>query len=133
MKKVFAVLLTAVLLISLAACGASKPEDKLIGSWKLTDARADKDGDSIGIGQAITMITGMGGAVNIEFKKDGTGKLSMSLMSQSQDADFKWKMDNGKLVMIMDGETDNSLEYTVEGTKLTLGKEGMQLIFEKNK
>lgn len=131
MKKVAAILLTVVMVLALAACGGSKPEDKLIGSWKLTDAKAGEADDSMG--QAISMITAMGGSVSIEFKKDGTGKLNMSLVSQTNDADFKWKLDNAQLVMMMDGEEDNTLGYSVEDGKLTLGRDGMQLVFEKNK
>lgn len=52
MKKAFAIVLAAVLMLSFVACGGGIKKENLVGSWKATDIKMD--GGDVLIGSVMT-------------------------------------------------------------------------------
>jgi len=113
MKKIFALLLSCMMILSIAACGNSK----YVGKWELEKAEM--------AGQEMT--ADMIGGMTLEIEKGGKGNLSAA----GEDAEFEWEVKDGKLSMTHDGETiETAVE--VDGDTLILNDfEGAKMTFKK--
>ena len=113
MKKIFALLLSCMMILSIAACG----NGKYVGTWELEKAEME--------GQEVT--ADMIGEMILEFEKGGKG----SLTAAGQDADFEWEVKDGKLSMTHDGDTIET-EVEVKGDTLVLDDfDGAKMTFKK--
>ncbi|WP_148509893.1 hypothetical protein [Hungatella hathewayi] len=103
MKKLFALLLAAVMILSLTACGGSKNEKAIVGTWHIVDEETETE---YGLG--------------IEFTKDGKLRygLTEEILTGLTDGDAKDAEDAMKgLDMLMSIEykikSDTEMEITV--------------------
>ena len=103
MNKMFALLLAAVMLLSLVACGGSKNEKAIVGTWHIVDEETETE---YGLG--------------IEFTKDGKLRygLTEEILTGLTDGDAKDAKDAMKgLDMLMSIEykikSDTEMEITV--------------------
>ena len=118
MKKILAIVLTLVMLLSLAACGGSKNEKNIVGIWKLVDTETETE---YGLG--------------IEFTKDG--KLRYGLTEEVFEAigggDAEDVMDGLDLLMSFEYEikSDTEMEITMKAF-LGLAKEKTDVSYALN-
>ena len=121
MKKFLAMTLAIVVICGcLAACG--KATDKaLVGEWHV-----DLDKMLEGEDQAvIDMMKEMGYDMVLEFKADGSGKMTITMGDEPDVTEFKYEVKNNQIVI--DGEP---ADYTIKGNSLvvTFGGETMPFI-----
>ena len=118
MKKILAIVLTLVMLLSLASCGGSKNEKNIVGVWKLVDTETETE---YGLG--------------IEFTKDG--KLRYGLTEEVFEAigggDAEDVMDGLDLLMSIEYEikSDTEMEITMKAF-LGLAKEKTDVSYALN-
>ena len=108
-----------ILLAGLALSGCSKPEDALIGTWKIdVDATVAQD-------EKLK-------AASFEFTKDG--KMGANFMGKKEEGEFKVKSaEGGKIVLSTKGKDGKEEDVTVEvkDGKMTLGTKGQNLYLVK--
>ena len=134
MKKLLALILAGIMLLSLAACGgsteepaeATKAESNLPGSW--TSVRAY----DTGLKEEWTNDLD---ALKLVFNEDGKGNLTYF----SSETDFEWVEEDGKVVCkylnqeFIDTYRLETLEATIEGDTLTGAHlYGIDFVLEKN-
>ena len=102
MKKIFALLLSCMMILSIAACGNSK----YIGTWEVEKA------EMAGQEASGEMLGGM----IFEFKKGGKAEVT----AMGENNEIEWEVKDGKLKMTNDGET---IETPVEVDGDTMSKE----------
>ena len=124
MKKSIALLLVAVMLLSAVAC-ASGSANKLVGTWVLDSGVGEEAETSVALMKAFGM------EMSIEFKSDGTGKINMSLGDDADSSEFKYEFNDGQ-IKILDVEEDSDAgSMKLDGNKLIMEYENMQLVFKK--
>ena len=118
--KVFALLLTLIAVMSLAACGGDAAKDGLGGTtWALSggsqgDTTVDK----------ATLETLLGGEMTFAFADDGTVTMSMS----GVEGEGTWTQDGTQVTIESDGEAKT---LTLDGDKMTLEQDGITIEFTK--
>ena len=122
MKRFFAALLLAALMLTLTACGS-----KLEGTWAL-DVEAMKE--AYGSSDLISAAD-MGVDVTMEFTDDHKVTIKMILFGESEEMQGAWKIKDDQLIMTVDGDAQ-PLTWKVKGKKLTLtGEDGETMIFKR--
>lgn len=118
MKKIFAIALALVMLLSLTACGGNQNEKNIVGVWRLVDTETETE---YGLG--------------IEFTEDG--KLRYGLTEDVFEAiggdDAEDVMDGLDLLVSIEYEikSDTEMEITVKAL-LGLAKESETIAYELN-
>ncbi len=109
MKKILVLILAAVLLLSLAACGGAAPSEPAdpskvaIGKWELK----------------MTMPDGVKSEQYLEFNEDGTGAYTLIEDGEQTSAyDFEWTYENELFVCVNKNYADYYF-YTAEANTLT--------------
>ncbi len=123
MKKLIAILMVAVLALSLVACGSKEPADPaaaIVGTWELDDAESEE------AKTAVQMMKMFGMTMTFEFKADGSGKLTTQMGEEPEVNDFTYEIKDNQIVI--DG---SPAEFKIEGKKLHITVDGDQLIFKK--
>ena len=123
MKRFFAALLLAALMLTLTACGS-----KLEGKWTL-DVEAMKE--AYGSSDLISAAD-MGVDVTMEFADDHKMTIKMALFGGAQEMQGEWKEKDDQLIMTVDGDTQ-TLTWQVKGKKLTLTSEDGETMILKRK
>ena len=116
MKRLLALLLAAMMLLSLTACGGSENEKNIIGTWELVDKETETE---YGLG--------------IEFTKDGEMRYGLTeevLTSLTGDEDVDAALD---MLMSIKYEikSDTEMEITVSAM-FGLAKESTSVAYELN-
>ncbi|MBQ9827494.1 MAG: hypothetical protein IJM62_02305 [Lachnospiraceae bacterium] len=114
MKKLLSVLLAALMILSLAACGKSgggADKDPVIGTWKAVSAEYG------GTTMDVPEITN-------EVKEDGTFIYS----AQGTTYEGTWKNDNGTYTFEVGGDPVNG---SISGSQLTMYEGELTIVFEK--
>ncbi|MBQ1820330.1 MAG: lipocalin family protein [Clostridia bacterium] len=151
MKKTIAILLVALMALTLfAACGSKTDNDnsdkndagepaksdptpvpdpnaELYGTWTLAGGEGE-DAE-----QAVAMMMAFGMTMTFTFNEDGTGSEDASFRDETQSVPFTYTAENGKLTMVPqveDQETSES-DYRIEDGKLYLTVDDQALIFTK--
>ncbi len=119
MKKIFVVLLCAVMLLSLASCGGSSNEKAIVGTWKLLDTETETE---YGLG--------------MEFTKDGKLRygLTEDVFEQLADGeDVDDVMAGLDILMSIDYEIESDTEMKVTVSALFgLAKEATMIEYSLN-
>ena len=109
MKKILAIILTSLLLLSLVACSAPTPSESAdpsklaIGKWELP----------------ITMPDGVKSEQYLVFNEDGTGSYTLIEDGEQTNAyDFEWTYENELFVCVSKKYTEYYF-YTAEANTLT--------------
>ncbi len=117
MKKLVSLILAAVLVLSLCACGGSK-DNPAVGVYKATSMV--EDGTDL-----IQMMKGLGQEfdVYLVLNADGTGRMEM----EGEDpTDLKWDDKN-----ISGVDDEDALPYTFSNDTITLEEDGTTMTFVK--
>ena len=115
MKKITAVLLALLLMLSLCACGGSKEDQSLLGTYPLYAMEYEK-------GTNVLASELFDGESYITLKSGGSAEFCL----EGDVANVKWKADGGKITVIAaDGEMSGSI---ADGL-LTLETDGSKLFF----
>ena len=122
MKKLIAILLTLVMLLSLAACGGETAEDPNAGKYLGTTAKA--------LGMTMPMTDIYEGETWLELKSGGKG----TIMLDGDSFSMKWSLEGNAFTLTVDGvECDGTLENGVivmdlmnMGVEMTFLKEGAE-------
>lgn len=125
MKKLLAIVLSMMLVLSLTACGGKD----YTGKYSLTSIKVEgmeiKKGDSMW----NTAFSDKDKAPYLELKKDDKFTLLFELLdSESQDGTFK--VDGEKITLKTDSK---SIEGKIKDNKITLEIEGCEAVFELDK
>ena len=133
-KLIAALCLMAALVLSLAACG-----DSLEGTWKCTnfkdamlDYAASQGMDRAQVEEQLKA-SGIDDMIfNITLKKDNTCTMEVRLPGEEYESmTYNWTSDD-KTVTISPDNGGTPLVFTRDGSKLTVDKQGMKLVFEKD-
>ena len=127
MKKFVAVLLVALMALSLIACGSSKSgkdDNSIIGTWELDDG-IDEESK-----QMVALMKAFGMTMSITFNADGTGTMDSAMGDEKESTPFNYTYENGVL-KIEDAETEEGQTIRVEDGKLYLEMDGMGIVFKK--
>ena len=117
MKKTFSILLVAVMLLSMVACGGSGEDDANLGMYKCTKIEA--------MGMELSPESHLGESVTLELSKGGKGTMS----GLGTVGNLTWKLD-GENLEISDG--DAVLTGTLKDGVIVLDDiETMVMTFEK--
>ena len=113
MKKIFSLLLAAVLILSLAACSKSSGEDKdpVIGTWKAVSA--EYNGEAVEVPE-----------ITNDVKEDGTFVYNFS----GNEFNGTWTNDNGTYTFTVD---NMPVTGKIEGGQLFMSEDAQTIIFEK--
>ena len=123
MKKFAAILLVALMVLSLVACG-NKGGNSIVGTWEL-DSGVGEEAE-----QAVALMKAFGMTMSITFNADGTGSMDSSYGDETNSEPFEYTYEDG--VLKIDGEeAGEGVSIKVEGNKLILESDGMQMIFKK--
>ena len=123
-KKLVAVLLLVVMVVSLAACSSSS----IVGKWKMDIKSVLKmSGMSEADYEQMKPLIGDMSAT-MEFTEDGKVYLVVTAMGQSETKEQTYSVDGDKLTM--DGSTAT---YKIDGDKLTITENGMSLTMTRVK
>ena len=117
MKRTFSILVVAVMLLSMVACGGSGEDDANLGTYKCTKIEA--------MGMELSPENHLGGSVTLELSKSGKGKMS----GLGNEGNITWKLD-GENLEITDG--DIAFNGTLkDGVIILENVEMMTMTFEK--
>ena len=121
MKKFTAILLVVLLALSLIAC--SKGSNSIVGTWEL-DSGVGEEAE-----QVVALMKAFGMTMSITFNADGTGTMDSTYGEEKQSEPFNYTYENG--VLKVDEGDEEGVNIKIEGDKLYLESEGMQMIFKK--
>lgn len=126
MKKWIAVLLVALMALSLIACGSKggKDDNSIVGTWELEDG-IDEESK-----QTVALMKAFGMTMTITFNADGTGTMDAAMGEENESTPFNYTYENGVL-KIEDAETEEGQNIRLEDGKLYLEMDGMGIIFKK--
>ena len=117
MKKIVALTLVLVMVLALCACGGgSEKKNPAVGTWKISGLFESGEDYT-----AYMSALGFDGLV-IVLNEDGTGTMTMD----GQTADIKWE--DGKII---NPNTNESLTFTIDGDKLTIQEDTVELVFTR--
>ncbi len=118
MKKIVALTLVLVMVLALCACGGSSDSDKnpAVGTWKISGLF--ESGEDYTEYMDAFGFTGLAIVLN----EDGTGSMTMD----GETADIKWE--DGKII---NPNTNESLTFTIDGDKLTIQEDSVELVFTR--
>ena len=117
MKKIVALTLVLVLVLALCACGGgSEKKNPAVGTWKISGLF--ESGEDYTEYMDIFGFTGLAIVLN----EDGTGSMTMD----GETADIKWE--DGKII---NPNTNESLTFTIDGDKLTIQEDSVELVFTR--
>lgn len=119
MKKLVSILMVAMLVLSLAACGGSK--SSAAGSYKFKSMTAE--GQTVTAEQLEALGQDLEG-FKLELKSNGEFAITVEAKTETG----TWKEDGKKISLTMDGET---VEAALDGNTVTFGMDGVELAFEK--
>ena len=123
-KKLVAVLLLVVMVVSLAACSSSS----IVGKWKM-DIKSVLTMSGMSEAEYEQMKPLIGDmSATMEFTEDGKVYLVVTAMGQSETEEQTYSVDGDKLTM--GGSTGT---YKIDGDKLTLTQDGMSLTMTRVK
>lgn len=130
MKKIIAVLLVAVMALSLAACAKENASaDSIVGTWKVnTDATyAELNQTRRAAFQAAVE---QGYDLTMTLNADGTGTMTVTVRGQTNTGNITYTVGDGKLMLKFPAQTDTR-EYKIEGDRLYLYQNGEPLILDR--
>ena len=118
-KRISLLLLVLVLAISVfAACGKGGNKDNaIVGTWKVS--QVESDGQFVDL-EEFEAQTGVNFDITFDFKTDG--KVSMDMMGQKYDGEYKLTGDK----LVIDGV---EVDYT--GDKITIEESGTKMVLVK--
>ena len=117
MKKIVALTLVLVMVLALCACGGgSDSKNPAVGTWKISGLF--ESGEDYTEYMDAFGFTGLAIVLN----EDGTGSMTMD----GQTADIKWE--DGKII---NPDTNESLNFTIDGDKLTVQEDTVELVFTR--
>ncbi len=123
MKKWIAILLVAMMALSLVACGGSSAKDPaqaIVGTWELSAGEGEE------AEQVVAMMLAFGVTMSFEFTKDGKATMTTKMGDDVETEDATYEFKDGKLYM--DG---SPADCTIDGNKMTIDVDGTKLIFKK--
>lgn len=123
MKKFTAILLVALMALSLIACGGGKGGNSIVGTWEL-DSGIGEEGE-----QTVQMMKAFGMTMSITFNADGTGTMDSTFGEESQSEPFNYTYENGVL-KIEEGDSEG-VNIRVEDGKLILEEDGVGMVFKR--
>ncbi len=94
--------------------------DSIVGSWALAGAENEESQ------QFVSMALAMGMTIDFTFNADGTGSAYMNMGGEEQNENFRYTLENGKIVIDGDGA-----EYRIEDGMLYLSFDDEKLIFKR--
>lgn len=108
MKKTISVLLVAVMLLSLVACGGGIKQEQIVGAWKVTAAKGNSDVQNL-VGAYLNLMSGGSyfWTVNGVIALNGTYRLSGSRLYL--DDDYANISLNGDTLTLKDGSGEITL------------------------
>ena len=122
MKKILALVLSLIMVLSLTACGSSDVSGKyLLTSMKSEEMEIKKGDDNWN-----AIFAEADSVFSIELKADG--KCELFLMDEKTEANYEVSGD--KITFTADGE-DDKFEGTIKDGKLTLSIDTEEMVFEK--
>jgi len=119
MKRILSIILTGIMIISLASCGGGRADEAYVGNW------VSVSGEAMGVTLTGEDISGFG----IELKAGGKGTMTV----EGDPANIKWTNDETTLTVTVEGEnlianiSEDTLVFTDFmglGMDLTFAKEG---------
>ena len=117
MKKIVALTLVLVMVLALCACGGgSDSKNPAVSTWKISGLF--ESGEDYTEYMDAFGFTGLAIVLN----EDGTGSMTMD----GQTADIKWE--DGKII---NPDTNESLNFTIDGDKLTVQEDTVELVFTR--
>ncbi len=142
MKKTIAILLVTLMALSFVACASKKDAEKkesadtIVGTWELDfDAMMSQLSEEERALMETFGMTADSYSGSYTFNADGTGHASISMMGQTESADFTYKTEGDKLTIIAtyEGETSTTTgNYKIEGSKLTMTSDaGESMVFNR--
>lgn len=123
MKRFFAALLLAALMLTLTACG-----NKLEGKWTL-DAEAMKEAYGA---SDLSYASDLGVELSVDFTDDHKVTIKTAIFGETQEMQGAWKTKDDQLIMTVDGDTQ-TLTWQVKGKKLMLTSEDGDTMILKRK
>lgn len=126
MKKVASIALIAVLALALVACGGGGAGDNVAGTYKMTSM--SMGGTTIDVKQ-IAQLAGMSDDIfRLELNEDSSFVLTIYDGTGDTTMEGTWKASGSTLTLTMEG---SDLKCKLEGKKITISEEGMEMVFEK--
>ena len=123
MKKFTAVLLVALMALSLIACGG-KGGNSIVGTWEL-DSGIGEEGE-----QTVQLMKAFGMTMSITFNADGTGTMDSTFGEEAESDPFNYTYEDG--VLKIDGEeAGEGVSIRIEDGKLILEQDGVGMVFKK--
>ena len=127
-KQVLALLMTLVMIFSLAACGGSGGSgggESAAGTYNLT--KMSSGGEEISM-EEMSEIAGMDVGMTLELTEDNKFTMDMGVLGDGEKVSGTWKMDGDSLILSAEGD---ELSVTYDGKTIVLDMEGEGLTFEK--
>lgn len=103
---------------------------KLEGTYVLSDIESE-EADSESTAAGLALLKAFGANIEFEAKGDGKCEMKVSVMGQEQNSECTYT-DKTITTVDEDGKTE-TVDYSVDGDKLTMKNEGASIIFEKKK
>ena len=128
--KVVSLMLVLVCVLGLMACGDKKKSDA-VGTYGIQ--KVEMNGVSMDLEQLAAVMSTESGEgdlssiVTLTINEDGTFKLDMSAMGESESQEGTWEEKDGKITLKAEGET---IEGTYADGLVTLSEEGLSLVFK---
>ena len=118
MKKVVSLMLVAVMVFSLAACGSKS--NSILGTYKMT--KVSMAGVEVSVDEYLKAVGQEDGSVTMEIKDGGTYTIDMAGSTE----EGTWEEKDGKITL-------DGLEAKLDGKNLTMTESSSQLsmVFEK--